>query len=87
MNELHREVLHRIDQDAGEESLIMNEIRGTYNPDPELNIPSILTTNFPSTNVLADFSSFMNSPDHIQNYPIVYNLFFKLVVEDIAILR
>lgn len=88
LNEVHRQVLQRIDQDTGVKSLIMEEIRGNYDPpDTAENIPKILAATDPGLLILEEFVNFMAAPERIQNYPILHTLFFRLVLDDLKILR
>jgi hypothetical protein len=77
-----------IDQDKGATSQVLDEIRGNSGQsDTYENIPKLLALDTLGSDVFGAFLRFLDTPENTEAFPVVHNLFFKLVLDDIAVLQ
>ena len=80
--------MQRIDRDKGSTSQALDEIRGNFvHPDTFENIPKLLSLDAFGSYAFDAFLRYLDTPENTEAFPIVHNLFFKLVLDDIAFLQ
>ncbi len=92
IREIQEALLKSIEEDVGIRSIVMEEIRGTYEykdvQNRNKNTPFLLGTYLIDSNdILQTFRIFLGAPQHIADFPIASHLFFVGVIEDIKLLR